>query len=52
MQELKGAVKKLTKEDKPLTNLNVARELSYPNTSPLTRRAKRNKIDLNFAISS
>ncbi len=54
MQELKQAVERLTEKSRPpFTSLDVARELGYPNiSSPLKRRAKRNKINLGFAISS
>ena len=52
IHELKGAIEKLSKENIPIKNINVARKLGYPNTTPLTRRANRNKINLSFAISS
>ncbi len=52
IHELKGAVERLAVENIPIKNMNVARKLGYPNTSPVTRRANRNKVNLGFAISS
>ncbi|MDP8297690.1 MAG: PEP/pyruvate-binding domain-containing protein [Candidatus Orphnella occulta] len=50
--EMKQAVERLKQQDSPLTNINIARALGYPNSTPLIRRANRNKINLSFTISS